>query len=440
MEWVELIDVEYGECVVLGGKNHNMLMVDCGSMNQKLRDGDLPMDLLFGQIAERYETFLDRYFLLTHYHRDHLCGFKKILEARPGYFTRIFLPATPMTARGVPLLLEFALFAFLFLPPQTDCAQINTSCVKIFQYLEQKAGADRIFTLSAGDLFSFDGVDYRVLWPQTERFPFPPELVEALEKLNILFSSPFLPEAASRFLRLKKEFLNFYVTCSRAFSISARALPDVRRQALVRLEDTLRELEGLREELSLCANAHDAREILQDPLNAAAFSDCLNASSLVFHNLRKKEAGPEDILMTGDIPPEILESLQDQLYDGYYILKAPHHGTASGWSPMFSDMSAAHILISNGEYHAGGAIAQPYIDLSNSVRHCTSSRACKWFFASEACCNRLTYCFDQTIGPGLVLKCPAVWQGTGKAGCKIRVITHAKERSCICEPQTKYFQ
>ena len=79
--------------------------------------------------------------------------------------------------------------------------------------------------------------------------------------------------------------------------------------------------------------------------------------------------------MTGDASPETLLELMDQLYDGYYILKAPHHGTASGYSPLFGDMSFAHILISNGEYHAGGAIAQEYIDREDSVRHCTGTGA-----------------------------------------------------------------
>lgn len=111
----------------------------------------------------------------------------------------------------------------------------------------------------------------------------------------------------------------------------------------------------------------------------------------------------------------------DQLHDGYYILKAPHHGTASGYSNLFSDMSAAHILISNGEYHAGGAIAQEYIDREDSVRHCTSTGACKWFRASQGCCNRLAYCYDQQGGPGLVIKCPGA-ANAKNVGCAIRVV------------------
>ena len=33
MQWLELHNVEYGECIVLGGAHHDILMVDCGSIN-----------------------------------------------------------------------------------------------------------------------------------------------------------------------------------------------------------------------------------------------------------------------------------------------------------------------------------------------------------------------------------------------------------------------
>ena len=40
MQWLELHNVEYGECIVLGGAHHDILMVDCGSINQKIREGN----------------------------------------------------------------------------------------------------------------------------------------------------------------------------------------------------------------------------------------------------------------------------------------------------------------------------------------------------------------------------------------------------------------
>lgn len=433
MQWLELHNVEYGECIVLGGKRQEILMVDCGSMNQHVRDGEIPLELRYETIGNRYARCMDRYFLLTHYHRDHLSGFKKLLEADEGYFSRVFLPCTPKTAQGTAPMLEFALFAYLFLPPQTDCSQVNTSCVKIFRLLEKKVGSERIFTLRAGDSFPFDDVTYQVLWPKAEDFPFEPELLAAAEELTVRFSSPFLPELEQSFLALKEKFVSLYLRCCDAFSASGRALPEQRATLLSELDEALAGLEAMKNDLNASPLAHDVREILQNTQHAAAYSNCTNAASVIFQNLREREAGFQDILMTGDAPPEILEGLADQLFDGYYILKAPHHGTASGYSTMFRDMAIAHILISNGEYHAGGGIAQEYVDMQDSVRHCTNCSPCKWYRASNACCNRLCYCYDQPH-PGLVIKCPAAVGVAGQeAGCRIRVVGHAGEKACLCE-------
>ena len=149
MKWLELLNMEYGECVVLGGGDRSLLMVDCGSVSQKLREGDVPLDAWLETIAARYEPAMERWFLLTHFHRDHLSGFQKLLESREGYFSRVFLPRAPVDSHGVPLLLEYALFAYLFAQPQSDAFQVNTWCVKAFRTLEQRLGQDRIFTLGA---------------------------------------------------------------------------------------------------------------------------------------------------------------------------------------------------------------------------------------------------------------------------------------------------
>ena len=434
MDWLELVNMEYGECVVLGSRSRSILMVDCGSVSQKLREGDVPLDQWVESIARRYEGAMDRYFLLTHFHRDHLSGFQKLLDCREGYFSRVFLPRTPVDSQGNPLLLEYALFAYLFAQPQSDSFQVNTWCVKAFRTLGERLGQDRIFTLGAGDTFHFDGVEYEALWPRVENYPFEAQLAAALEGLNVLFSSPFQPACVQRFLELKESFLALYCKCCQAFAASHRALPEKRRAYLEHLNSVLEELEALREELNLTPEAHDVREALEDPINAGAYTSAVNGASVVFHNRRRKGPSEQDILLTGDATPETLLEIMDQLYDGYFILKAPHHGTASGYSTLFRDMSAAHLLISNGEYHAGGAVAQEYIDWEGAVRHCTGTGACKWFKASQGCCNRLSYCFDQQNGPGLVIKCPGAGNKPGKLpGCAIRVVGPRGERGCLCD-------
>lgn len=437
MDFIELNNVEYGECIVMAGRQSNMLMVDCGSINQKLRETEMSLDDRFVQIADRYSTYMDRYFLLTHYHRDHMNGFKKILDAYPGFFGRVWIPVSPTDAAGYPAALDFALFAYMFMPYQSDTSQVNTSCVKIFQTISNTLGSERIFTLKSGDTFTFDNTEYEVLWPIEENYPFDSELLNATEQLNILFSSPFLRADEKKFMELKAQFLPLYVRCCRAFSVSGREAPDKRRSFISRLLGLLAELDKLKETLQKSPRAYDVTEIINHPLVAGVYSDTANSASVVFQNIRKKGPGPQDILMTGDCTPETIAAISHRLYDGYHILKAPHHGTLSGYSPLFSDMAFSHILISNGEYHAGGAIAQEYIDMQDTVRHCTGNAACKWFAAAGGCCNRLCICYDKEHEAGLTIKCPATTHASSAPGCRIVTAGCRDTQVCFCDSTPK---
>lgn len=433
MKWIELQNVEYGECIVLGGKN-SILMNDCGSMSQKLRRRDIPIDHCFESIASRYEVYPDRYFLLSHYHRDHLSGFMKILQKYPGYFSRVLIPSAPCDASGRALLLDFAIYAHIFLPYQTDCSQVNTSCMRIFKILSEKAGAERIFTLQRGDRFRFDETDYEVLWPKPDDYPFDPELASAAERLELLFASPYLSGPAAGFLRVKNRFTKLYLKCCQAFSISGRAVPETRRELLSSLLQAQEELEALRESLSATPQARDVQEILASPLVLEAYTTGANTASVVYHNIRTREASFNDLLMTGDCTPETIAAIWEDLYDSYYVLKAPHHGTVSGYSNLFAELGVSHILISNGDYHAGGAVSEEYAAMQDSVKHCTGNLRCKWFGTSGSCCNRLTYCYDQSAGAGLVIRCPDARASTrSMPGCGIQSVHMGSASSCLCD-------
>ena len=41
LDWLEMHNLEFGECTVLGSLEGNILMVDCGSMNVKIRESDM---------------------------------------------------------------------------------------------------------------------------------------------------------------------------------------------------------------------------------------------------------------------------------------------------------------------------------------------------------------------------------------------------------------
>ena len=426
MRYLELHNVEYGECVVLGGSHGEILMVDCGSMNRNRKEDGRELTLCVNEgILERYRKSPSRAFLLSHCHRDHLSGFWNLLGKEPKYFSRIYLPASPCDAHGRYLLLEFALFVFVFLRDQTDYSRANIASLRLFERAARASGPETVRGLGAGDSFAFDGVTYDVLWPVRENYPFAPLFASAVEDMNVELSSPFLPECAARFQALKSEFCRAYGRAASGKELDAQQAAEC-TALLLRIDE-------LAPELNLLPPAPDIREILSRPVVRTAYADALNAASVVFHNRRTQEASLDDILMTGDAAPETMDAIAGQLYGGYYILKAPHHGTASHWSHLFSEISAEHILISSGGYDKGGKIAQEYVDFP-AVKHCTNCEPCEWYAGSGCSCSRMAVCYDLAAGPGLTIKCPFVRGGQKEeSDSRIYVVGASGRRSCLCD-------
>ena len=352
MDRIELHDVEYGDCTVLVGRDQSILMVDCGSVSQYVRQGETDIHARFETIFHRYSAAASRQFLLTHYHRDHTSGFFTKLQADPNYFDRVYIPVIPGTAAHHPMP-ELALYARHFAAPQSDFAQVNTACLTIFERLQDTVGAERIITLCAGDAFFFDNTPYAVLSPNATDFSYPAVLTDAVSALDNALK-PF--SAATEFLRLKADYIAAYAACQAVFSPTSGVSAVKKERHLARLSDIWRELDALRGTLEHLPAAETIREILSDTSLRTAYTETQNDLSIVFHNIRTRTEHL-DILMPGDASAKVLEHLAPKLYDSYYAVKAPHHGTESHYPAIFQTMAVSHFLISNGEYHAGGDIS-----------------------------------------------------------------------------------
>lgn len=426
MDRIELHDVEYGDCTVLVGRDQSILMVDCGSVSQYTRQDDTEMDARFRAVFARYAAAAERQFLLTHYHRDHMNGFLKKLRQDPGYFDRVYIPVLPGGVNGNPML-ELAVFSRFFTAPQGDFAQMNTTCLTIFELLHRTVGAERIFTLRAGDVFSFDHVQYGVLSPDTADFPYAPLLLETVSALNGALA-PF--PAAGEFLRLKGEFIRAYTDCQRAFSPQNRETNSALHARLDSLSALWADLEQTRSTLEFLPIAETVRALLCDSAVRALYTETQNDLSLVFHTLRRT-ASNADILLPGDASAAVLNRLVPKLYDSYFVVKAPHHGTESHYADVLGQLTVSHLLISNGDYHAGGGISGRYSAME-SIKHCTNRSACGWFRENQSCCNRLLRCYEQPAAGSLTLKCTAA-AGNRRTPCGIYVFGHNGVRACHCD-------
>ncbi len=428
MDRIELHDVEYGDCTVFVGRDQSVLMIDCGSVSEYTRRDGIAIGSRFDAVFRRYAPAASRQFLLTHYHRDHMSGFLRKLREDPNYFDLVYIPAVPFCGDACPVL-EIALFSRHFSAPQSDFSKVNTACLSIFDRLQTTVGAKRIRTLCAGDVFSFDHTPYAVLSPDTAAFPYDEGLAEAASALSDALAP--CPDAAD-FLSLKAEFLRAYKQCQSAFSPSSKVPLEQREALLLSLSAMWYDIEALRGTLEHLPVIEALRERLAAV--RTLYTETQNALSLVFHNVRTRSGGM-DVLMTGDADPAVLDRLAPKLYKSYYAVKAPHHGTESHWCTLFSDMEIGHFLISNGEYHAGGAVSTRYSS-ADSIKHCTNTSACPWMQENESCCNRLLRCYEQPMSGALTLKCPAA-AGNRKTACAIYVFGHNGVCGCHCDRATE---
>lgn len=379
-------------------------MVDCGSMNNKLRNPEMEMTGVFSFLRERYRPIYDRTFLLTHYHRDHLWGFQHITKQDPRYFSRVFLPYIPLDEKEDIPLLKLSLYAFALASPQTDLSQVNTACVTLPIKLIEELGAENVRFLKEGDRFDFDSVEYTVLNPKRSS-TFDSVLYEVLSDLEENYSG--LAEKIGCFCGFYKEL---------------QESPDLKlAEKLNKLTEELRELKV----------SSEADGIFSDQSFLRAFSSAVNNESVVFHN-SVPSGGIGDILMTGDISAERFDCLFPDFHSAYYAVKAPHHGTAGGFSTRLLELEPEHILIHNDEYKPELTIALPYTNLE-SIRHCTGNLSCEYFREYGSCCNRLSRCYNFGRGTELAFRCPDIRSRGRLPGCKVYVVTPARGRSCFCD-------
>lgn len=415
MQWMELHDVGFGECIVIGGRKKEVLMIDCGSLSPRL-DADWLFRDYVTVIGEKYEEAEERSFLLSHFHKDHYCGLPLLLRGNPYYFDRIYIPCCPVNEKGVPLLMSLTILIESFVSgPGTETVKMNGANLRFFKEICNLASTEVIYTLQAGDVLEFDKTEYHVLWPPKENYPFTPRLEALVAECDAILRSSNDPCAES-FLLLKEQLCSAYVSCMDAFGYHTYADAEERQACVSDLLLRFDELNALLPRLHVLRVAKKVRELLCDRSKVMDVGYEINGTSLILSS--------QEVLLTGDATPETMDLIAGDLHENYTVVKAPHHGTESAWWEGFEEMGITHLLISNGRAKSGGKICANYAAL-NALHHCTGADHCAYLEEGNPCCNEQVYCLQCVPENGTPIYCR-------KNNCNIFIASRNFTHPCRC--------
>lgn len=433
MRFIDVHDVGYGECVVFEGEQNKILMVDCGSMNTVLKHAGVKFkDYVTDFIIPRYRDVQEKNFLLTHFHRDHFCGFKYILKKEKNFFDKVYIPYPSRSAANRVPLLEMAIYAFVFLKRQQSCASMSTSALFIFEFLRKNSCKSKVYPQKKDDFFEFSGVTYKVLNPESDFFPFSRDFIQLLEQLDDLLKSSFDKDLVNDFFYFRKLFCDEYVNCCELCRICEDFSDERISKCIDEISYCAVELNELSKKLVCTDISYGILDVLNKESTGVLYSSAQNSASIVFQNAQSDVLSGGNILMTGDVTSEIFSLLENDLFSSYNVVKAPHHGTANYWSDVLQRVGSSHLIISNGEYHAGGKISSEYAK-NSAIKHCLGSENCEYLRKNGSCCNRLLFCDSLGKSGELSSKCKENLMVTAKNRCGVYLISGGGARGCYCD-------
>lgn len=334
---IRMYNVGFGDCFCLRDRKKNLL-VDFGTSNNRI--GGRPRREVFDVVISDLTTISHKNLLLTHFHLDHLSGLLYMMrKKRDSYeFGKIYLPdvfSAPEMSRTLGLLLLADMVKDSCLPSHQVSlfALVEALCIR----------PQNIELLSRGMYFEDR---YQVLWPdkkvieeETERVLERLEkedadtwnhIVEFAEKLRKIIWNMTLEGRNEKQLLQEKESGN---------SESGQSI------SMTELDKEFR---------AVCSRPDFSRLLSVMGTREMELRQFKNRISIVFQN---KGDGEWNLLFTGDVPQKYMQMIADNydgripLYDHYWCIKAPHHGTESHYFD-FGPYTPENILISNGIYHA----------------------------------------------------------------------------------------
>lgn len=332
---IRMYNVGFGDCFCLRNRRKNLL-VDFGSSNSRI--GGHPRRDVFDVVISDLTTISHKNLLLTNFHLDHLSGLLYMMKRRKDSceFERLYLPdvfSRPEMSKTLALMLLADLAKDSCLPSR------QVSLFALAEALNRRP--QKVELLSRGMLFE---AKYQVLWPDMNVVS-----EETEQVLNRLADADMeIWKKTVEFAEKLRKIIWNMTEKGKEEQEKQRESGAVQRSAGVSITELDHELRAIRttpEFLQLLDNLETGNMQLRQ---------FKNKISIVFQNA---EDGEWNLLFTSDVQQKHMRMIADNydgqisLYDHYWCIKVPHHGTESHYFD-FCTYTPENMLISNGIYHA----------------------------------------------------------------------------------------
>ena len=374
---VTMFQMGFGESILLH-QDDSCLLVDCGSESSKRKQ-------YFNAVKDELEQFDKKSLLITHFHSDHINGIKflgnKFLEG----FEHIYLPHIfAFEDKTLELLIaEYLLESLLDL--RRKSSQIWGCLIPVAK------SHSRIVLVGKGTQFEEVNQNFQALWPVSRNLETGNEWAKAKESLQYLQ----LPYDKIEKLALDTKEVILRITGYNDWRSKSN-------DAAKELQDILGEYRNLCDNYVASMQGSGGIVAIHKECVWESYRDIKNKNetSIVFQTTD----GDKRVLMTGDVPPKILEDIakSDSVAlpnqkKHYNVIKVSHHGTESCYFDFSQYYKFDELYISNGETtwpeNSRGKISNKYLSAANAysvVCHNTQCRRCE--FACDngvraACCD-----------------------------------------------------
>lgn len=382
---IRMYNVGFGDCFCIRDRKSSLL-VDFGAANSKIEGR--PRREVFDVIISDLTTIRKKNLLLTHFHPDHVSGLLYMMRyRRDAYeFEKIYLPDV---FSGPEMKYTLAL---LLLADVTKKASLPGRRVSLFALAEALCARKvKIDLLSRGS--EFEG-KYTALWPDVSEVSRETEevfnsLIENHENAMTELVN-IAEEVRELFLSMTEETLEAEEK-SEPLSVPEdtdgpeSSLKDPREysgeneeytqeklvlaneDAGAAIEDTAEDPEETEKERVRRLNPEKLEKKFRELQATEEFQALLESAEKQGHSLRQFRHkislafqntidGELNLLFTGDVQPQYMKMIAEnydgkiQLYEHYWCIKVPHHGTESHFFD-FSGFFPENMMIPNGAYY-----------------------------------------------------------------------------------------